>query len=308
MIESKGKKIWKILFRRVLPLVVTVVLYWFLLDRVDLEKLLMAFQTTRFLPLVVAFIISVLFQVIISAEKYGYILKTSGIPISRKEFYALKIAEFPFKFLSPFRTGELMKPFYLKRKYNITFRKAISTSFVELYLALVAVVVFAGIFLSIMEHNPIFLLLLITVVTVILIPLIKRLFRRKLLTWLDFDGTEEIFTYKVIYVFILVLIQVYGTYITFYFIARSLSLEMSLIQISGLLSVVMIFSALPISVGGMGVREVAICKLFTEFGTNEQLLSLAFLFFIINFLVRALVGLIFVNRVVKGILWGKKED
>jgi uncharacterized protein (TIRG00374 family) len=79
--------------------------------------------------------------------------------------------------------------------------------------------------------------------------------------------------------------------LTFYSVANSLGLDVSLVTIGWVRSAVTLITMLPITLGGIGLRETAMLLFLTPYGVQEaQAVAFAFLIFIFVLLIPGLLG------------------
>jgi uncharacterized membrane protein YbhN (UPF0104 family) len=79
--------------------------------------------------------------------------------------------------------------------------------------------------------------------------------------------------------------------LTFYFLAKSLEIDISLVTMGWVRSAVTLITMLPVTIGGIGLRETAMLLFLTPFGIQEvRAVALAFLIFIFVLLIPGLIG------------------
>jgi uncharacterized membrane protein YbhN (UPF0104 family) len=79
--------------------------------------------------------------------------------------------------------------------------------------------------------------------------------------------------------------------LTFYFLAKSLEMDISLVTMGWVRSAVTLITMLPVTIGGIGLRETAMLLFLTPFGIQEvRAVALAFLIFIFVLLIPGLIG------------------
>ena len=93
----------------------------------------------------------------------------------------------------------------------------------------------------------------------------------------------ELFAYSLVMHLFIVL--------TFYFVAKSLELDILLVTMGWVRSAVTLITMLPVTIGGIGLRENAMLFFLTPYGVQEaQAVALAFLIFIFVLLIPGLFG------------------
>jgi len=79
-----------------------------------------------------------------------------------------------------------------------------------------------------------------------------------------------------LWAFIVAWLSVFVVFVAVWLIARGLRIDVTLIQVMGVMALTYLLTLLPISVNGYGLREIAVTTLYVQLGaTSEQAITLA---------------------------------
>jgi glycosyltransferase 2 family protein len=105
-------------------------------------------------------------------------------------------------------------------------------------------------------------------------------FPKKLKTWIvHIASTLKLWISRpwvLLLAFIVAWFSVFVVFVAVWLIARELKMDVTLIQVMGVMALTYLLTLLPISVNGYGLREIAVTTLYVQLGaTSEQAITLA---------------------------------
>lgn len=238
-----------------------------------------------------------------ASQIWRLILKSLGCRIPFKEALFIKMATAPIKNIMPLRSGELIRAVYLKKKYNFPLFKGIYSIAIEYALKLFILfvfVLFGYVLFKGISHNLVFFSLLIISISLLLIYfLYKR--RYSLRGFFKVPRQISLREMAVILFFYSVIIQG-GELINFSLLSQAVNVDTSLQSIVIFASLVVIISALPITIMGLGTRESAVVFFFSKYATFDKLLALGILFSFVESLFPLVICLFFTRSFVNKLI------
>lgn len=292
-----------------------------ILTRIDLTMLLRIFTTVKVFPfmLVNLLLIPGLF---LKAMRWRYLLKLQGITYGIKDAFISYIAGIYIGMVTPGRVGEAAKAVYLKQEKAVPYAQGlagvVADRLFDLYVLAVAALLgmtfwipvrfswSAGLFLGVISTAPL-LMLHETAFAGGVRFLYRFAFARadkKL-----FDGQSKNFFYALRALLspqlvnaLLYSLVIYSLYfLQCYLLAGLLGLRFTYPEVVALISITSLISFIPVTVLGIGTREMGMVYLFSRLGArSEQAVAYSFIFFISFYIlsgVVALAGWFFKSRI-----------
>ena len=238
------------------------------------------------------------------------ILKIQQIEYSPYSIVRIYLSSLFWGVITPGRVGDFTKVIYLKRDFDVPIGKGVSGVFTDRLLDL-----FFLLFISILGGfllvpNKHFTYMLYVVLTLILIVLLlvfikkpsfrnikiipDRLIQKGKNTYSEFkSGIFSLLSIKFLFVLLLSMIVFIIFYFQCYFLAKSVGIDMGLMKLSAYISIMSIITLFPISISGIGTRDLAVIYFFSLEGfSKENSVAFSMLFLFIFSVVTALIGLI----------------
>lgn len=290
----------KIFFQILGPLI-----FVYILSKIDYGLFFKEVKSLRWSFLVFA-LITVLFLILVKSLRWRIILLSLGIVISRVTCLSLYCLGLFVGTVTPGRVGEVIKVYFLKNRGHSAFRSFFSVVFDRVSDILILIIFGFLVFWFFLKEIGLYVIFfgIITLLTLILIfllinqksylnrvfsRLIQKIFLVDLTDYNKFTLTKlwqglKNLNKKVIFLFSFYLIIGWLIYfLSRYFIALSLGLNLSFVDISVISIFISIVVNLPISIAGLGTREAAVIYLFGLFSlTKETALVFSLLVFIID--------------------------
>ena len=304
-----SKKTIKFILHLIGPLI-----FLYIIFQIDYSALLETIKIVRIPLLSLSFILMVL-EIIIKSWRWETILAALSIHIAKIKSVELFWLGVFVGVVTPGRTGELIKVYFLKNKgYDIfrSFFSIILDRIIDIvFLLFLGVLIFIFYLQAIGTYLFLFASIFLLLITIILTSINKESRTHQFLNHFikivipfDLDNYNR-FTFnkfwrgvsglkvKDILFFIIYLLIGWLLYLlSRYAIALSIGLELSFISIITIFVSVAIVSALPVSIAGLGTREAVIIYFFNISGFSlETALAFSLLVFVIDLVVASL-GLI----------------
>ena len=249
--------------------------------------------------------------------KWNFLLKLVKPEATARESLFSLLVGFTFGFITPGRVGEFGRAFFIK---DCPWVKVMGVAFIDKFFSL-AIVIFAGavgLLSLIWSQLHFFVLLPLTVFTLIVLLLLRHLiihpeifrgflyniniilpFREKIkLLISSFDHFKKKQALKLLGLSILF----YLIFFTQYFVLASAFEPVSVFgSFQAISSTLIVKSMLPISLGDLGIRESAAVFFFGKIGVKSATaFNASILLFMINVLIPSLIGLVLVlkNRLI----------
>lgn len=298
--------------RKILP-IIGLVLFICLVYTIGPIKIINSFIDVKISYLILAFLILAL-SLFAFAFKWSLILKKQRIYLNY--FYLLKlyIIGFFYGTITPARAGSLIRAYYIKDKVKKPFGECASSIVLERIMDLFVIFIFAIIGCLLLLNYFTAKVLFYVVLTFVIFIVLIFFFINKRRSWWVFKGIYTIFipkkfkstikdSYdsfysniprlkKLIIPFLFTFINWIIVYIISYIIARSLSIKIPIIYFIPLYAFSTIIAIIPITIAGLGTRELTLVGLFSIFKIlPEKVIAMSLLGLVIG-LLPAILGFI----------------
>ena len=279
MDKKSKKRLWVIG-----KLLISGLLLYFVLTKVDLKAILQVIQRANigylFLGLVF-FVISKL----IAAFRLNHYFNHLSIPLThRSNIYLYSLGMFYNLFLPGGIGGDAYKAYLLNKKYQVKTKSLAGALLIDRVSGLVALYILAAVFATFIEHELVRTFLVLILLSIPLAIGSFWVFNKKVVK----SGFPILWKSLGLSIFVQ-LSQV----ICVYFILQSLDVTANYPAYMFIFLISSIVSVLPISIGGVGLREVTFLFGASYLLLNEQIsVSISFVFFSIQALV-SLIGVYF---------------
>ncbi len=271
-----------------------------LIFKIDFEKLLQIVRID-YRYLTGAFIV-LLMSSIIRPIRWQYILEKLNINYSFKKTYWLYYIGVLMGNITPGKIGEFGKIAYLKKDGNTTSNSLISI-IIDKIIDLIFLVIVSGIgiivFYKFLKIDILPTLIIILIALLLLIIILKTRAHKTLIKRLhlsDFIKKFKLYKFKnYFYIFLLTIFYWLSHYVIFFLLARSIGIDqLSFINLALSITMTGLIVLLPISILGIGTRDISLLFLFSFFGVAPEL--------IISFSILGL-GVIVINSLIGLICW-----
>jgi len=300
MESKRNKKIKWFSLLRILGIIIFIIV----LFNVDLAAIWVHIKKVNLLFLMLA----ILFQVILLVIKglRWHILNDGGnnkVAVFRSmgeflESYAMGV-------ITPGRIGELMKAGYQNKKEKIIASgvRVLAERGLDIGFFII-IAACALIWVGLIDLNPYLNFLILLGGVIIFIIAILLIGSKKIYAWIDklvksISESFKIRTNKEILLIItLAIVSNLSYFISCYFLALGIDLPISFLTVSGGVAIAGLLNMLPITVMGLGTRELTFLYVFTSF-PEAQILALSGLIFLVaqigGGLIALILGQLFLN-------------
>lgn len=271
-----------------LKIIISLGVFIYLLSTIQTSRLIDTFlemKTIYILPILVA----VFFSIFVRTFRWQFILKSLGIKHPVIDLFKYSLVGSFFGSVTPAKVGDFGKAYFLWKKKKFPADKTLFSVLVDrgldvltlLFFGLMAVIYFPELFYIF----PIILFILSSIVILVLFAVFGQKHILKLLSRLLLKkiGTKSIVQCLsllkkpslVIELFLITFLYLLVIFVQAEFIILSFDQQATLLQISLLISMVMIISLIPITLSGFGTRELATVYFFSLVGI-EPVIAISF--------------------------------
>ena len=297
---------------------VTIIIFVVLFSKIDLSHTISVLTQIDPKFLIIAIILSIVSNIIIPTEEWRCILKALGCKISYKDALLMKLGNAPIKNITPFKSGEMIRVFCLKKMCNVPFSLGMLSVFMSVVFGLFAICLIAFFGCIVFAKNP-YGIGYMSFLSVVLITFLHILFRKdregmilcSLKRWSEklygaLKSFKELYVsvqiWKLVLPFLYVVIVKVSEVLVFFVIFKGLGAQLPISSLFIFVPIVMIVSFVPIAILGLGVREGVILMLFNGDASGEILLSGGILFSVIDYVLPAVIGLFFTRGLLAKVL------
>ncbi len=282
------------MLKKILPYVFGLAVLGIILYQLDTQKIVELALSMNMLVLASAVLLLVP-MFFLKSLRWNILLRSQKIKYSTWDTFVVYLASLSFGLVTPARIGELVKLAYLRRDkhpmgkslYTIMIDRVFDTAFLLLF-SYIGLFVFA----SLVEKTlPFFVTILVVSVIMVLFAIffkevilrtIKRVMERLLPNHHSTKAINEVFEAFNTLNFPLIGKLAFITFLSYivhffqaFIIAHALGLEANFFLIAFALSIAALATLIPITVAGIGTRDVAFLTVFTAAGFAPEL-SIAF--------------------------------
>lgn len=283
-----------------------------ILSRIDLTETIKILLNANLIYLAVAFTI-VPFVVLIKAYRWQLLMKMQNINYPLKDSVHVYFAGLFVGSITPGRLGDFIKVFYL-REEGYSFGKSFVSVFMDRVFDLVSLFIIAYIcmfvFMIFFEKQIIFLSLFFIITAIIFILLIsdknKKLLKKIYTSFIpekyktevkvNFDDfSRDLNSLKTPKLSLVAITTIIGWIIYFsasYLLALSMDIHISFFYLITCLSISAIITLIPISILGIGTRDMTLIALFSCIGLSKELAVAFSTMLLFMFSVNGLIGLL----------------
>ena len=297
----------KTFFRTLLVLSITIAIFYFIFTKIDFYSVLEILSHANIFYLLIALLLLVV-GVLITAKRWQIILETMGYNFRYKECFNLIMAAFPLTSITPSKSGDIIKAYYLKDK--IPASKTVGSVITERMFDVLTLVLFSLIGMTFCKKYELAFIALIILVCIIAVFLLVRagfdfrlpiksswnekiqnlILSTKLLT-----KDKKVFSTVMLYSFTSWFLGVVQTLMFFY----ALGIKVPLLFTMANIPIAIFIGMIPVTLGGMGTRDAAIIILFSVYAAPSELLGVGILFSLFRYWLLSLLGVPFLRKMIK---------
>jgi glycosyltransferase 2 family protein len=285
-----------------------IVLFLIILSGVDFTMLFVVLKRINLFYFILTILLIFPFLVL-KMWRWNYILKIQRIKLQLSELVTIYLSSLFLGVITPGRIGDFAKIFYLKKTHSIPIGKGLSGVFVDrlLDLCFLALISIGGGYSILYKVNYTILVAILFLFIIGILFFVRSLNHLQLYRFLPKliikKGEKSYYSFKegilslvtakfLVPIFISILIfSIF--FVQCYLIARSIGINIGIIKLSIYLAIVSIITLVPVSISGIGTRDVALIYLFSKEGlTEENAIAYSLIFLFVFSVITALIGFI----------------
>jgi len=293
------------ILKTILVIAITLTIFYALFTKIDFLSVVDVLRgsSPRYLFMVLLLLLVI---VLIGIKRWQKILEVMGYPIQYSECFAIVMGALPLTSITPSKSGDVVKAYYLKDKIPIS--KTVGSVLSERVLDIFTLVVFSLIgmmFYGKFELAGIVLIALLGIIVMFFIPHIRfslpimRSWNEKLqnvlLSMRTLTKDRRAFLTVISYSFLIWFLAIVQTLLFFYAVGIKIPLLFTMANVP----IAIFIGMIPVTLGGMGTRDAAIIFLFSGYATPSELLSVGILFSLFRYWLLSLIGIPFMRRQLK---------
>jgi uncharacterized protein (TIRG00374 family) len=279
-----------------------IIIFVFILWRLDFRAALDLLAGTRLWLLAVALVLTVPF-VLIKAWRWQYLLRMQGIDYDTRNCFLAYLSAMYLGLVTPGRVGDFVKVVYLKNDRGVAMSKGVTSVIVDrlfdllLYVSMACAggLAFAlsGDVLAVIFS---FVLLLVAIVLIFVNKTIRNLVLGTLFRVLlpgraregaevrieaFYRGVDQFRSFRLLIPLALTILTYVFFYTQCFLIARAINIEISYLNVVYCISTANLASLIPISVSGIGTRDATLISMFAVLDLPKEsavVFSILFLF------------------------------
>ncbi|GAB4307742.1 MAG: hypothetical protein Kow0090_22370 [Myxococcota bacterium] len=305
-------------FKLILPLAVSATIIGWLVLNLDFKAIRDALSGASLLALFLALTLSLFSNFYLGPTRLKLLTEKAGKRLSLKESAVVILGNEPITFFVPMKGGDFLTALYLKFQKNFTLPQGVFIILADKTASLFAVTIFfllgalaiEDFFLALFSLALLFPLALLYFTPAQFIKpfsaLVSAVSRRIGGALLDSENQffQATLREKIAFLFIALAFffcEIAGGFI----ILRDLGIPAEFGAVVCVLSGMIVVSALPVSVAGLGIREITLISFFAGNADREKALAGSLTIFTLFYLFPALIGLAFTSKFLRGIIGGR---
>jgi len=302
---SQGESRRKNVLKTALIIVITFIIFYVIFSKIDFFSVIDVLYHANLWYLAIAFMGTVLIP-LIQAKRWKIILKAMGYNIRYLECFCMVMGTHPLASVTPSKAGDLAKAYYISDKIPIS--KTVGSVLTEKALDVFTLLLLCLIGLAFYPRLWVLIIAVIIIIGIIVffrlshsnvnLP-IKKSWNDKLhnmlLSTRALIKDKKMFLVVVIATFTLWFIAIIQTVVFFF----ALGIDVPLLFTMANIPIAIFIGIIPVTLGGMGTRDVAIISLFCNYGNSSELLSVGILFSLFRYWLLSLMGIPFMQKLLK---------
>ena len=295
--QPTDRKTYKTMLKTVLVIAFTLVIFYILFSKIDIYSVSDVLQHSNLWSLSIAFFLLVPY-LCISAQRWKVILRSLDYRISFIESVSIILATLPLTSVTPSKSGDVIKGFYLKDRIPLT--KTVGSVITEraldifflILLCLIGLLFYPSLRIFVVIFAMLVLLIIFFVVSYkgIALP-VKKSWNDKLqnlfLSTKILAKDARLLAQVMILTALLWIIAIVQTLAIFQAVGADVPFLFAVANVP----IAIFMGQLPITLGGMGTRDSAIIVLFSDYANTPELLAAGILFSFVRYWSLSVVGI-----------------
>ncbi|OGM98191.1 MAG: hypothetical protein A2735_00590 [Candidatus Yanofskybacteria bacterium RIFCSPHIGHO2_01_FULL_41_21] len=240
-------------------------------------------------------LLAILPTFILNPLRWFFVLKAYGYNLKFKTIFHAITASYAF-ILIPGRLGDFVRSYFTKD--NISPAESVGSVIVEKIIDVIVLLLIATIGLKILNQNIYSLITLAVAISVIIgVIIVKKIGPKFGLTKIGFVNkvtTAVKIPNKPVYLVTAGLVSMtnwLSSITSAYFLFQAFNTTIPFIAVIAYLPITLFAGLIPVSIGGIGIRDSAIIALFATYATSAQALAVGFSYSFLSYFLFMLVGL-----------------
>lgn len=288
------------IIQSLMPYAVSLLILYFIFRKTDFVSIVNELKDINMVLVLLVVVIVLLNNYILSAFLWRKTLALQNNHIPYKNILRARMASYSIRLVMPSKISDMLALGFLTRTEKTSLKQAGVCFLISNILVLISLLIFSivALFFQFWWIVPIFIILVFSAAGVLY--LVRELsIVRNILKIIEneFSAFVVILTSSIL-TGCLIMLQW-----SLLFIAAGV--KPTILQFMIFAPLTIVLSLIPISIGGLGVREYFLLRFFETIATNE-LIALGFLIFIVERMVPSIFGVLFTPGLVSGLLFGKK--
>lgn len=270
--------------KKIVPWFISIVVIYMIISKTDLSVFDDIFVRSNKFLFLLGIVVALFYHFFLSVWKYQYILDFFGVKVSDNESRIIKLGGMSFKAVMPSKAGEILRTFYLNKKHGVSYSKGINI-IVFGYITRVIVLMLVILTTFLANKNILFLLFIFVCLSFLFI-----YFRK--------------YNRLILYSILCELFLLANCFLMF----KSVGINFEFYRFLITVPVILIITALPISIFGIGIREYAVISFFKDMAEFNILAFGGIMVSITESIIPMFLSLIFLKKFINDIIVNEKKD
>ena len=284
---------------------ITVAIFVLIFQKINFNEVISIFINANKLYILLS-IVPLGISLFFNAVRWRSVLNAMGYKITLKECFIIFMAAIPFSSVTPSKSGDIVRAYYLKNEIPIA--HTVGSVITERIFDLAVLIFFSLIGIYFYGAHEFALIIIVFMVFLAVfvtltynaskIPVPEK-WRLKIQSFCisikDLIENRRELLSVIVSSFAIWILAILQTMLLF----SALSITVPPIFLIGTLPIAILIGMIPVTLGGMGTRDTAILILFAGYATSSQLLAVALLFSLFRYWLLAIAGLPFMRIVLK---------
>ncbi len=298
--------------RKLLFQLIGILIFVIILWKLDLKIVFSLIADSQPFLLILSLILVVPF-VVFKALRWKYLLKMQKFDYDIRNCTLAYLSSMYLGLVTPGRIGDFAKVLYLKKDGDIPISKGLSSVVVDRLFDLLILLSMAstGVIALALTWNILLIILFFMMLFVLILFIFTNEFAGKTIMNIlykiilpkksresagirfsaFYESVNQLKNIKIVYPLILSVLSYAFFYAQCYFIARSLSIPISILNVAFCISTANLISLLPISISGIGTRDATLISIFSILNlSKESALAFSIMFLFISNISTCLIG------------------
>jgi glycosyltransferase 2 family protein len=286
---------------------ITAIVFYLIFQTIDLNDVISTLINSNKFYILLSIIplgISLLFN----AARWQSVLRATGYEIALKECFIIFMAAIPFSSITPSKSGDVVRAYYLKNKIPIAHTVGSVVTERTFDLAVLACLSLVGTLIWGMHEFALVIFSFIILLGVFIFFMknvsnlpIPETWNQKVQNFCfsmnGLLGCREKLIAVMLFSSCIWILAIVQTMLLF----SALSISVPLVFLIGVLPIAILIGMIPVTLGGMGTRDAAFIVLFSAYATSEKLLAVGLLFTLFRYWLLGIAGLPFMKYALKNV-------